>query len=145
MKVKQLTDILKKIRFNPNKPGPMKIIVDVNDPRFWQQRAIELIQESLSIDKQLDHRQFQNSQEQFQSVQVLLPQSVERLVKAAQLIILAAAALDVAPVKEIAVDVAGLSPSEYQAAKKDKKLPHQGRKKKRGRTKKKARRDRKKT
>ncbi len=129
MRVKQLTDILKKIRFNPNKPGPMKIIADMDDARFWQQRAVELIQESLSIQDELNLGQFKNSFEQFQHERMTNPQSVERLVKAAQMIIMAAAKID-EPTEAIRVDI----PEDLK----------EKRKKKSGRTKKKARRQRKK-
>ena len=104
MKSKQITDIWKKIKFNPNKPGPMKIIADMNDARFWQQRAVELILESLSIQDQANLREFQSARERFQNIQITSPQSVERLVKAARLIIMAAAKIDdalIMPMPEI--------------------------------------------
>jgi len=33
-------------RFDPKGVGPMKIIVDINDPNYWENRAIELIKMS---------------------------------------------------------------------------------------------------
>lgn len=130
MRVKQLRDIIKKIRFNPNKPGPMKIIADINDARFWQQRAVELIQESLSIQDQVNLKQFQSKQERFQNTQVTSPQSIERLIKAAQMIIMAAAKID-----EELLDNLMAIPTPDPKPKKEKKS---------GRTKKKVRRKRKK-
>jgi len=40
---------LKKVVFNPKKPGPMKIIADMDDANYFEMRAIELIQEARAI------------------------------------------------------------------------------------------------
>ena len=39
---RQLAAVLRESIFAPNKPGPLKIIIDVGDPRYYMQRAIEL-------------------------------------------------------------------------------------------------------
>lgn len=33
------------IVFDPREPGPMSVIVDQDDPKYWEQRAIEQIRE----------------------------------------------------------------------------------------------------
>jgi len=40
---KELAAVLRESVFAPNKPGPLKVIVDVGDPRYFMQRALELI------------------------------------------------------------------------------------------------------
>jgi hypothetical protein len=42
--VTKIKDVLRHCAFDPNKPGPMTVIADVGDPRYYQQRAMELIQ-----------------------------------------------------------------------------------------------------
>jgi hypothetical protein len=39
----RIKGVLRHCGFDPNKPGPMKVIADVGDPMYYQQRAIELI------------------------------------------------------------------------------------------------------
>lgn len=39
-------DVLKSLTFNPNEPGPMAIISDNTDPKYWELRAKELIVET---------------------------------------------------------------------------------------------------
>ena len=40
---KELAAVLRESVFAPNKPGPLKVIVDVGDSRYFMQRALELI------------------------------------------------------------------------------------------------------
>jgi len=94
MKYKQLTEVLKKVRFNPNKPGPMKIVADLDNAEFWQLRAVELIRESLSVREEADNKDFRGKEERFRHIQINNPQRSERLVKAIQLLLLAAAKID---------------------------------------------------
>jgi len=44
---RELAAVLRESVFAPNKPGPLKIIVDVGDSRYYSQRALELIVLSL--------------------------------------------------------------------------------------------------
>ena len=44
---KELAAVLRESVFAPNKPGPLKVIVDVGDSRYYMQRALELIVLSL--------------------------------------------------------------------------------------------------
>lgn len=127
MKYKQITDVLKKVRFNPNKAGPMKIVAELDNAEFWQMRAVELIRESLSIREEADNSDFRSRIERFQYIQMNNPQRSERLIKAAQLILLAAAKID----EETHLDL--VKDSSKIEDKPSRKKPH-------GRTKKKARR-----
>jgi hypothetical protein len=43
---------LQLVQFNPNLPGPIKIISDVNNPDYFENRAIEFIREA-----EFDYRQ----------------------------------------------------------------------------------------
>jgi len=40
---KQIAKILRECVFSPAKPGPMKVVSDVGDPRYYQTRVIELL------------------------------------------------------------------------------------------------------
>ena len=42
----EVRKILRQTAFDPRIPGPMRIIVDVDDPRYFRQRAVELIREA---------------------------------------------------------------------------------------------------
>lgn len=44
---KQLKQTLNRSLINPREPGPMQMILEVNDPRYYQQRAMELIRDNL--------------------------------------------------------------------------------------------------
>jgi len=44
---RELAAVLRESVFAPNKPGPLKVIVDVGDSRYYSQRALELIVLSL--------------------------------------------------------------------------------------------------
>jgi hypothetical protein len=94
MKYKQLTEVLKKVRFNPNKSGPMKIVAEVDNTEYWQMRAVELIRESLSIREEADNSDYRGKDERFRHIQINNPQRSERLIKAIQLLLLAAAKID---------------------------------------------------
>lgn len=43
--LKAIRDELKKCQFNPNELGPMAIISDNDDPKYWELRAIEQLRE----------------------------------------------------------------------------------------------------
>ena len=45
---RELAAILRESIFAPNKPGPLKVIIDVGDSRYYRQRALELITLSLT-------------------------------------------------------------------------------------------------
>lgn len=47
MTKRELAAILRESVFAPNKPGPLKVIMDVGDSRYYMQRALELILLSL--------------------------------------------------------------------------------------------------
>jgi hypothetical protein len=40
----QLRQVLKQAAFNPKKPGPMKIVTDLDDPNYWMLKAVENLQ-----------------------------------------------------------------------------------------------------
>jgi len=40
---RELAAVLRESVFAPNKPGPLKVIMDVGDSRYYRQRALELI------------------------------------------------------------------------------------------------------
>ena len=44
---RELAAVLRESIFAPNKPGPLKVIIDVGDTRYYSQRALELITLSL--------------------------------------------------------------------------------------------------
>jgi len=48
----KIREILRKCQFNPRKPGPMKIIADMDDAKYYRLRAIELIS-TAATDKQI--------------------------------------------------------------------------------------------
>lgn len=55
---RELAATLRESVFAPNKPGPLKIMVDVGDPRYYIQRAMEfgtLTLQSPTIDQQIDY------------------------------------------------------------------------------------------
>lgn len=41
----RLRNVLKNCQFSPNDPGPIAVIIDANDTKYWEQRAIEQIGE----------------------------------------------------------------------------------------------------
>jgi hypothetical protein len=46
MNFRAIQRLLSSCAFNPNEPGPMKVIVDVGDPNYYLNRAVEMIRES---------------------------------------------------------------------------------------------------
>lgn len=44
--VKQIRSFLSTCKFNPNEPGPLKIILETNNPNYYEMRAIEFIREA---------------------------------------------------------------------------------------------------
>jgi hypothetical protein len=46
MNFRAIQKILSDCAFHPNKPGPMKVIVDVGSPDYYLNRAVEMIRES---------------------------------------------------------------------------------------------------
>lgn len=44
---RELAAVLRESVFAPNKPGPLKVIMDVGDTRYYRQRALELVTLSL--------------------------------------------------------------------------------------------------
>ncbi len=43
MTYNQLRKILNESLINPNKPGPMKVLVEINNPDYWVTRTVELL------------------------------------------------------------------------------------------------------
>ncbi len=74
---RQVQKALSNCVFHPNEPGPLKIIIDVNNPDFYELRAIESIWEARQIkDNLLDNPK-------------LLEQYNNTIITAIQLLILA--------------------------------------------------------
>lgn len=45
---RELAAVLRESVVAPNKPGPLKVIIDVGDPRYYMQRTLELVTLSLT-------------------------------------------------------------------------------------------------
>jgi len=46
MRSRELKKVLNESHINPNRPGPLKILVEIDNPAYWETRAIELIKEA---------------------------------------------------------------------------------------------------
>jgi len=46
MNKRQINKALRDCSFNPNERGPMRVVIDVNDPHYFLNRAIEAIKSS---------------------------------------------------------------------------------------------------
>lgn len=42
--------VLSSCKFDPNLPGPMKIVIDVGDSEYYKKRAVELIRSTIGLD-----------------------------------------------------------------------------------------------
>lgn len=47
-----LTDLknaVKEVPFRPNLPGPMAVLLEANDHKYWEQRAIEILKDIVAL------------------------------------------------------------------------------------------------
>ena len=48
---KMIREIQKAVYFNPTEPGPMKILVEMDNPEYYELRAVEMIREAQELRK----------------------------------------------------------------------------------------------